>query len=61
MLYNTVFTPAEIQQKLGIRLNPASFYLKELKDANVIVCLNEDTKKGDYMHFLILETKFIVI
>lgn len=46
MLHNTIFTPAEIQQKLDIRINHVSLYLKELKDANIVVCLNEDTKKG---------------
>lgn len=46
MLHNTIFTPAEIQQKLDIRINHVSLYLKELKEANIVICLNEDTKKG---------------
>lgn len=46
MLHNTIFTPAEIQQKLDIRINHVSLYLKELKEANIVVCLNEETKKG---------------
>lgn len=46
LLHNNILTPAEIQQKLDIRLNHVSFYLKELKKMNIVVCLNEDTKKG---------------
>ncbi len=46
LLHNNILTPAEIQQKLDLRLNHVSFYLKELKKMNIVVCLNEDTKKG---------------
>ena len=42
---NTV-TPSEIAEKIGIRLNHVSTFLKELKENNLVKCLNEDTKKG---------------
>ena len=39
-------TPSEIAEKIGIRLNHVSMFLKELKDNNLVKCLNEDTRKG---------------
>ena len=39
-------TPSEIAQKIGIRLNHVSTFLKELKENNLVKCLNEDTRKG---------------
>lgn len=42
---NTV-TPSEIAEKIGIRLNHVSTFLKELKENNLVKCLNEDTRKG---------------
>ena len=39
-------TPSEIAQKIGIRLNHVSTFLKELKENNLVTCLNEDTRKG---------------
>ena len=39
-------TPSEIANKIGIRLNHVSMFLKELKDNNLVKCLNEDTRKG---------------
>ena len=42
---NTV-TPSEIAEKIGIRLNHVSMFLKELKENNLVKCLNEDTRKG---------------
>ncbi|MDD2286747.1 MAG: winged helix-turn-helix domain-containing protein [Paludibacter sp.] len=46
LLYGNILTPSEIQQKLNIRLNHVSLHLKELRDMNIVVCLNEDAKKG---------------
>lgn len=46
LLHDNIMTPAEIQQKLDIRLNHVSLYLRELKEKGIIVCLNEDAKKG---------------
>ena len=39
-------TPSEIAEKIGIRLNHVSNFLKELKENNLVKCLNEDTRKG---------------
>ncbi len=39
-------TPSEIAEKIGIRLNHVSMFLKELKGNNLVKCLNEDTRKG---------------
>jgi len=39
-------TPSEIAEKIGIRLNHVSTFLKELKENNLVKCLNEDTRKG---------------
>ena len=39
-------TPSEIANKTGIRLNHVSMFLKELKEHNLVKCLNEDTRKG---------------
>ena len=36
----------EIAEKIGIRLNHVSTFLKELKENNLVKCLNEDTRKG---------------
>lgn len=43
---NNTLTPSEIAGKTKIRLNHVSFFLKELKDNNMVKCLNEDTRKG---------------
>ena len=39
-------TPSEIAEKIGIRLNHVSTFLKELKENNLVKCLNEDRRKG---------------
>ena len=39
-------TPSEIAEKIGIRLNHVSTFLKELKENNLVKCLNENTRKG---------------
>jgi len=39
-------TPSEIAEKTGIRLNHVSMFLKELKENNLVKCLNEGTRKG---------------
>ena len=43
---NDTLTPSEIAGKTKIRLNHVSTFLKELKDNNMVKCLNEDTRKG---------------
>jgi predicted transcriptional regulator len=39
-------TPSEIAEKINIRLNHVSAFLKELKENNLVKCLNEDSRKG---------------
>lgn len=43
---NNTLTPSEIAEKTKIRLNHVSMFLKELKENNLVKCLNEDTRKG---------------
>ena len=39
-------TPTELSAIAGIRVNHISKVLKELKDKNLIICHNEDMRKG---------------
>ena len=39
-------TPSEISEKTKIRLNHISNFLKDLKDNKLIVCLNNEEKRG---------------
>lgn len=41
-----IMTPAELARSTGFRLNHVSMYLTEMKEAGLINCLNEDSKKG---------------
>ncbi len=43
---NNIATPTEIAKNVGLRLNHVSMVLAELKENNLVICLNEDTKKG---------------
>ena len=43
---NDTLTPSEIAGKTKIRLNHISTFLKELKDNDMVKCLNEDARKG---------------
>jgi len=43
---NEILTPSEIAKKVGLRLNHVSMVLTELKENNLVKCLNEETKKG---------------
>jgi len=43
---NNVIMPIEISKAIKIRLNHVSMYLKELKEAKLVKCLNEENKKG---------------
>ncbi len=46
-LVNTNYlTPSEISEKTKIRLNHVSNFLKDLKDNNLIICLNNEDKRG---------------
>jgi len=39
-------TPSEISEKTKLRLNHISNFLKDLKDNKLIICLNDDEKRG---------------
>lgn len=39
-------TPSEISEKTKIRLNHVSNFLKNLKDNKLIICLNDQEKRG---------------
>ena len=39
-------TPSEIAEKTNIRLNHVSNFLKDLKDNDLIICLNDAEKRG---------------
>ena len=39
-------TPSEISEKTKIRLNHVSNFLKDLKDNKLIMCLNDEEKRG---------------
>lgn len=41
-----IITPSEIAKKVGLRLNHVSMVLTELKENELVKCLNENTKKG---------------
>ena len=45
-LNNNVKTPTQIANDSGIRTNHISKVLRELKEKNVVECINEDAKKG---------------
>ena len=38
--------PSAIAEEIGLRTNHVSNVLKDLKDKNLVVCLNEDVRKG---------------
>jgi len=39
-------TPSEIAEKTEIRLNHISNFLKDLKDYKLVICLNDEEKRG---------------
>jgi DNA-binding MarR family transcriptional regulator len=43
---NEYLTPAEISETTSIIINHVSNILKELRDNQLITCVNDDTKKG---------------
>ena len=45
-LGTNIMTPAEIAKSSGFRLNHVSMYLTDMKEAGLVQCLNEDSKKG---------------
>lgn len=45
-LGNKLKTPSTIARESGIKLNHISRILKELKDKNLVCCINEEAHKG---------------
>lgn len=43
---NNTLTPSEIANKINIRLNHVSLFLKQLKENKLVKCLNEESRKG---------------
>ena len=43
---DSIKMPSEIATITNIRLNHVSMFLKNLKENNLVECLNEDSKKG---------------
>lgn len=43
---NDIKIPSEISKDTNIRLNYVSALLLELKEAGIVTCLNEESKKG---------------
>jgi len=43
---NDTLTPSEIANKINIRLNHVSLFLRGLKDKKLVKCLNEESRKG---------------
>ena len=43
---NNTLTPSEIANKINIRLNHVSLFLRELKNKKLVKCLNEESRKG---------------
>jgi len=46
VLHDRILTPSDIAEKLDIRINHISKYLTELKNRKLVVCLNENSRKG---------------
>lgn len=45
-------TPSNIGKEIDLRTNHVSNVLKELKEKELVVCLNEDAAKADYTKIL---------
>jgi len=43
---NGIKIPSNIAKELNLRTNHVSNVLKELKSENIVICLNEDARKG---------------
>ena len=42
----SIKTPSNIAKEINLRTNHVSNVLKELKEKELVVCLNEDARKG---------------
>lgn len=45
-LNDKILTPNEIAEKINMRINHVSYYLNELKIKNLVMCINEEKRKG---------------
>ncbi len=45
-LNTSIKTPSTIAKEIGLRTNHISNVLKDLKEHNLVVCLNEEAHKG---------------
>jgi len=45
-MQGSTMTPSEISKSVNIRLNHVSMMLTNLKEADLVVCLNEESKRG---------------
>ena len=43
---DTMKIPSAIAEEIGLRTNHVSNVLKDLKEKNLVVCLNENARKG---------------
>ena len=43
---HTIKIPSAIAEEIGLRTNHISNVLNDLKKKNLVICLNEDAKKG---------------
>lgn len=41
-----ILTPSEIAKETNIVVNHVSTFLKEFKDSKLVICLNEEDKRG---------------
>jgi predicted transcriptional regulator len=46
LIHVEILTPSEISKKCDLRLNHVSMYLNDLKEFELVECLNEASKKG---------------
>ena len=46
VLHKKILTPKRISQLTNKRINHISTYLTQLKKNNIVICLNEEMKKG---------------
>jgi len=53
-LNNKIYTPSQIADKTSLKLNNISYYLNQLKTKGLIICLNENDKKGRLYQITIL-------
>lgn len=52
-------TPSEISQKTKIRLNHVSNFLKNLRDNKLVLCLNDEDKRGRLYQITVLGKRVI--